>query len=216
MALAVHHPHAAPALGERLPDETGQRFARFIAAQSVQVDLALDRPRAAPQLVQHVGPDVGPPKAQAVVGQQQGLDVNLVGQRFAQRRRFIQRALAGFRSRAQLAGRGAERHLERRHRPHRMRKGMPLAFAAGGFCGFAGAHGRGFCLGGAHRIAHGAQVLEAVGLHDGPIFAGPAEALDSAAAALQQPALCEADHLPGTHDEVVQHPHVHQRQRALE
>src|SRR6185369_8772826 len=65
-ALAVHYAHAAPTSTVRFADERGQRLARFLAAQAVQVDLALDAPVALAQLARDVGAYARPPQAQRV------------------------------------------------------------------------------------------------------------------------------------------------------
>ena len=67
----MHHAHAAQADLDGLADEGGQRFARIVGAQAVQVQLALDAPLAAAQLARDVGADAGAAKAQLIVGFQQ-------------------------------------------------------------------------------------------------------------------------------------------------
>src|SRR5262245_58649048 len=93
MALTVHDAHAALATAVCLAHEGHERLARGLAGEAVQVDLALQRPLAAPQPRRHVGPDTGPPIAQAIVGEQQRLDVDLIGERLAHRRAFVALAL---------------------------------------------------------------------------------------------------------------------------
>jgi hypothetical protein len=67
----VHHAHAAQADLDRLTDEGGQRFARVVGAQPVQVQLALDAPFAPAQAARDVRADAGAAKAQLLVGFQQ-------------------------------------------------------------------------------------------------------------------------------------------------
>ena len=76
----MHHAHAADALFVRFADKAAQRITRFVAAQAVQVYLALDAPFALAQLLRHVHTHAGAAKAQVVVGVKQGGDVHLVAQ----------------------------------------------------------------------------------------------------------------------------------------
>ena len=85
VALAVDHAHAAHAAPYRAAQELGQRLARLFAAQAVQVELVLRHPFAAPQLLDHVHADTGAAEGEALIGVQQALDVEFVGQRGRQR-----------------------------------------------------------------------------------------------------------------------------------
>jgi hypothetical protein len=69
-------------------------LACLFAAQAVQVDLGLDRPVAAAQAGHDVWAHARAAKAQAVVGEQQRLDVDLVGPGLAQRGLLVGLALA--------------------------------------------------------------------------------------------------------------------------
>ena len=61
---------------------------------AVQVQMVLDRPFAAPQPAQHVRTDSAAAIRQRLVGVEQTFDVDLVRQRFAQRRLIVALALA--------------------------------------------------------------------------------------------------------------------------
>ena len=50
----MHHAHAAPPLAVGLADKAAQGLARLIAAQTVQVNLALQSPIALAQLADHI------------------------------------------------------------------------------------------------------------------------------------------------------------------
>ena len=76
----MHHTHAAYALFVRFADKAAQRVTRLVAAQAVQVNLALDAPFALAQLLRYVQAHAGAAKAQVVVGVEQGGDVHLVAQ----------------------------------------------------------------------------------------------------------------------------------------
>ena len=94
MALAVDHPHAAQAVTHRDTQELGELLARLVAPQAVQVELPLDRPHAAPQLAHHLRPDPVAAPRQRVVGLQQRLDIELVGDCLAQHRGLVAFTLA--------------------------------------------------------------------------------------------------------------------------
>ena len=98
----MHHPHAAHPPAVAVADEGGQRLARIVAAQAVQVDLALDAPVAPAQLPRHVQAHARAAVAQGVVHVQQGRGVELVGQGLLQHALLVQLLLHGHRRR-QLA-----------------------------------------------------------------------------------------------------------------
>ena len=60
----MDHAHAALAALQGLAHEGGERVARLVAAQAVQVDLRLDGPLAAAQPRHHVGGQAWAAKAQ--------------------------------------------------------------------------------------------------------------------------------------------------------
>ena len=85
--------HAAQAGAVRQADEFAQRLARVVAAQAVQVELALDAPVPAAQLACHVYADTGAAKTELVVHVQQGAHVELVAHGLAQHVLFVLHAL---------------------------------------------------------------------------------------------------------------------------
>ncbi|MDT4869849.1 hypothetical protein FQZ97_1048980 [compost metagenome] len=99
-------------------DEAAKGFAGFVGAQAVQVDLALDAPAALAKLAHHVRPEARAAEAQHLVGVQQGLDVELVGQRLSHHRGLVKLALHGqrlHRHRAPLDAAGVGDGLNRTH-----------------------------------------------------------------------------------------------------
>ena len=85
----MHHTYAAYALFVGLADEAAEGIARLVAAQAVQVQLALDGPLALAQALQHVDADAGAAVAQGVVGLQQATGVEAVADGFHQHRLFV-------------------------------------------------------------------------------------------------------------------------------
>jgi hypothetical protein len=77
----------------------------------VQIDLVLQRPDAAPELADDVEADAAAAKRECIVGLEQRLDVERVGDRLGQRRRFVALALARDRERPARGSTGAARFL---------------------------------------------------------------------------------------------------------
>jgi hypothetical protein len=167
MALAVHHAHAALAPARGFAQEAQQGFTRLFTAQPVQVDLGLDRPVAAAQACRHVVTDAGAAKAQAVVGQQQRLDVDLVGPGLQQRRAFVRVALQRQRCGLGQADVGAVAGWQPGDRADRVGKQLPRAFGGGPLGAFAGFALGPFTLGAGQGVAQPAQALQAVGAQHG-------------------------------------------------
>ena len=94
-AFAVYHAHAADAVLVRLADEVAQGLACIVAAQAVQVELALDAPVAPAQFARHIGADAGLAKAHVLVSLHQRADVKLVADGFDQHGLVVQLGLAG-------------------------------------------------------------------------------------------------------------------------
>ena len=90
--------HAAQPGAVRQADELAQRLARFVAAQAVQVELALDAPAARAQLARYVLANAGAAKAQLIVHIQQGADVELIAHGFVQHPFLIQLMLQAARA----------------------------------------------------------------------------------------------------------------------
>ena len=101
--------HAAQAGARRVAQEVGDALARLVAAQAVQVDLVLQHPDAAAQLADDVEADAAAAKRERVVGLEQRLDVERVGDRLGQRR-----GLVALRAGAASAGGRAARQRRRR------------------------------------------------------------------------------------------------------
>ena len=118
--------HAAQALLVGAAQKVAQRCACFLGAQPVQIHLRLHRPGAAAQRTRHVRADAWTAKTQPVVRFQQAGDVHGIAQRFAQRRRLVQLALA----RDRCAGQRLQAHRARLgqalHRPHGAAKQVAL------------------------------------------------------------------------------------------
>ena len=89
-ALAVHHPHAAPAGLVGGANKLRQRLPRLFAPQTVQIQLALNTPATAAQFANHVRAHARAAKAQGVVGVQQGVHVEFVRDGFAHHRLLIE------------------------------------------------------------------------------------------------------------------------------
>ena len=152
--------NAAQSGARGFAQEGAETLARLVAAQAVQVELGLQHPDAAAQLPDHVDADAAPPKRQGVVGVEQGLGVELVGDRFQQHRRFVALALFGFGLRARPLGRGGRG----------LAQGHDVADAAREERSFARFAGRALLLGGGRdldgaalfeqRGAQGRQVLQ--------------------------------------------------------
>ena len=85
---------AAQAGARRVANEVGDALARGVAAQAVQVDLVLQHPDAAAELANDVDADAAAAKRERVVGLEQRLDVERIGDGFGQRRRLVALALA--------------------------------------------------------------------------------------------------------------------------
>ena len=161
----MHHPHTAPPAFVGIPDELPQRFPRLVTAQPVQINLPLQAPMPFAQFLRHIGADAAAPVAELVVGVEQGGDVKVVAETFAQHVVVIQHLLQsqGF---GGLAGQGhARRMRERLDRAHR-----PLEQMALGLGGFLKALALGFLGGGPGGVGFqlgfdGRQVFQAAGLH---------------------------------------------------
>ncbi len=75
----MHDAHAAPAFGESFVEERHQQLSRFLAAQSVQVELILGHPMAAAELAQdHVRQPIAQ-EYQFVTGLEANFERNLIG-----------------------------------------------------------------------------------------------------------------------------------------
>ena len=85
--------HAAQPRAVRQANELAQRLARFVAAQAVQVELALDAPAARAQLARYVLANAGAAKAQLIVHIQQGAHVELVTHGLVQHALLVLQAL---------------------------------------------------------------------------------------------------------------------------
>lgn len=92
-SLAVNDANATHAALDRIAQELGQRFARFLAPHAMQVELPLDHPVAASQLAQGICTDADAGVAEFLIGVEQGIDVELVGQGFFECRLLVRHAL---------------------------------------------------------------------------------------------------------------------------
>ncbi len=153
----------------RFAQEGGQALARLLAREPVQIELALDRPLAAPQPHRHVGTDAGAAKAQTIVGEQQRLDVDLIGQRLAHRLALVAFALVRMRFRPRARHLGAPVVAQALHGAHGFGEHIAcLLLAQRLLRALRRQRGLGLLLA-LHPLAQRLQLLEPTHFHRAPV-----------------------------------------------
>ena len=205
-ALAVDDAHAAQAVALGVAQERVEALARLVAPQAVQVDLGLHHPDAAAELAHDVDADAAAAVGERVVGVEQRLGVELVGDRFDQRGRLVALALARDRRRARPGQRRRARPCARRstaptliaNRSRSRRSAASIASAA------RRARPR-------RRVAAACIAARMRGSSASELARWPMRRRS------QQPPLGERHHGRAvTDDEVIEHAHVDQGERALQ
>ena len=85
----MHHSHTPNAVLVRLSNEGCQGQTRFIAAQTMQIDFALNGPVAFAQFARYLRANAGPSETQGFVGVEQGADIKLIAQGVLDDLRFV-------------------------------------------------------------------------------------------------------------------------------
>ena len=161
----MHHTQATHALSVRQADELGQGHTGFVAAQAMQIDLALDRPIAFAQFMDHVAPNARAAKTQRVVGVEQSAGVELVAQAIAQHGFVVLLALVRNRGGAGSVQIDLVVHRQALHGPHGTHKQVAfgLALTRGQRLGSRLRLGQRVGLG--QLLAHFLQVLQRIDFH---------------------------------------------------
>ena len=164
-AFAVHHPQATQSLAVRQADEFRQGHTGFVAAQTVQIDLALDRPIAFAQFVDHIAPNAGASEAQRIVGVEQGAGIELVAQAIAQHRLVVFLALVRNGRRAGAIELDQVVRGQALHGTHGTHKQVAFGFALARCQRLGRCQGLGLRMGLGQLLAHFFQVLQRIDFH---------------------------------------------------
>ena len=91
----MHHPDTTPTAFGGVADKLTQSLTGLVTSQAMQIDLPLQAPMPFAQLLGDIGAYALAAVAEFVIGVQQGLDIKVVAQAFAQHIDVIQALLLG-------------------------------------------------------------------------------------------------------------------------